>query len=131
MAYNSLIDTRNAIIIRQSLVLADIGICLQQLLIKLDAYDSGDATKLSVDNEIKGLERENRERKLRINFYGLESHRSACSRYGPSFLQEHSLLFLRLQPFLPPKAPFEAAAYAFLKDPSALRERRLSHFFSS
>lgn len=131
VAYNSLIDTRNAIAIRQSLILADIGACLQQLLGKLDAYDCGDATKSSVDNEIKHLEHENWERKLAINFYGLESHRSACSCYGPSFLQEHTLLFLKLQPFLPPRAPFEAAAHAFLKDPSLLLDRRLSHFFSS
>lgn len=131
-SYNVLIDTRNAISMRQSIILADIGQCLQQLVTRLDAYDSGDAARTYVDHEIEFIEEENQKRSLSINFYGLECHRSSCSNYGPSFLQTNRLLYLKLQSILDVSGVFQSAASAFMNDPSLLRERpsRLSHFFT-
>lgn len=130
-SYNILIDTRNAITMRQALVLADIGQCLQQLVTRLDAYDSGDAARTYVDHEIDFIEEESRKRDFSINFYGLECHRSSCSTYGPSFLQNNRLLYLRLQSILDASSSFQSAASAFMNNPSLLREppTRISHKF--
>lgn len=98
----------------------------------MGAYDNGDAARISVDEEIEFIECENQLRHLSINFYGLECHRSTCSHYGPSFLQNNRLLYLKLQSFLDASNSFHSAASTFLNDPlMSSKARHLSHFFSN
>lgn len=112
----------NAISMRQAIILSEIGSCIQQLLKKLKAYDDSNTIKASIDREIRYLETENHKRNLLINFYSLELHRSACSPYGPSFLQKNRLLYIRLQRYLNSRAAFQVAASTFLDNPLLLRE---------
>ncbi len=115
----------------QSLILSDIGLSIQQLLGKLDTYDNINTIRTSVNKHIRCIEAVNRQRNLSINFNSLESHRSACSSYGPSFLQKHRLLYIRLQQFLKTRTAFQDAASDFLDNPSLLRENPhvlLQHF---
>lgn len=122
-SFNSLIDAKNAIAIRQSLVLTEIGICIEQLTSRLALYNSDSTAMLSVNNDINSIHDESDKQSLPINFYGLEYHRSTSSNYGSSFLQQQRSLRIQMEPFLSSTHHLRTTASGFLTDPS-------SHFFA-
>lgn len=131
MLYNTLIDSKNAIEMRQGATLADIGFCLGQLSGLLSTYDNDVAATSLIDNAIGVIEQEDLERGLGINFVGLDRHRSTTSCYGASLSQKYRLLFIKFDMVMEAAgAMFQAAASFFIRDPSSLRDSRLAHFFT-
>lgn len=119
LSINSLTDTKNAIAIRQSLILAEIGVYIEQMASRLALYHADCSVLLSVDDDIRFIKNESNRRNIPINFYGLEHHRSTCSDYGLSFLQEHRSLRIQMDPFLKSTYQLRALASDFLDDPSS------------
>ncbi len=119
LSINSLTDTKNAIAIRQSLILAEIGVYIEQITSRLALYHADCSVLLSVNDDIRFIQNESNRREIPINFYGLEHHRSTCSGYGLSFLQEHRSLRIQMQPFLQSTYQLRALASDFLDDPAS------------
>lgn len=126
--FNVLVDARNAVELRRSAVVADIGDCLKLLDSKLCLYSKDDVFLTSAACEIQLIQEESSARDFRINFFGLEYLRSLNPSYGLSFVEKHSSVYSSIQLVLRTKEDAERATYQFLADPSSLTERRLSLF---
>ncbi|KAF8956819.1 hypothetical protein BDZ97DRAFT_1763401 [Flammula alnicola] len=129
--FNIAIDIRNVLALRQSVVITDIGNRLGELAVKLDVYDADGAVLAAIDREIELMHEVDIENSLCVNFYGLEYFRSKLEPSGgPSFMEKNNLLCVKIQNYLEAHENASNAAHQFLKDPSSLREHRLSPFFS-
>ncbi len=119
-SFNALIDASDALSLRRSIILTDIGTVLEQVTAQLRDYlDDGEMLS-SINESIQIIEEEDQRRKLRINFYALQNHRSTSSSYGSSFLQQNRLIFLRTQKFLASTAQLRHTAAAFIADPMSI-----------
>lgn len=125
LAFNALIDANNALILRNTIDLTDIGFYLGQAAAVLSRYDGDIAAQLSIREKIEYLEVESARQGMYINFYAMEHHRSSDSAYGLSFLEEHHLLYASLDPFLAATRTFRGFAAGYLDDPPSLRDHRL------
>lgn len=131
--YNIVIDARNALALRQSVILANIGDCLDLLSTKLRLYDKDDALMQSTFYDVQSIKREAVNRKLGINFWALEYVRSGSSsaQHGASFIENHSDIYSTLGRVLDTKRSSQRVARQFINDPQALREHRLAPYPSS
>ena len=120
------VDAENAIRLRESALLVDIGDCVELLTSKLKLYDQDRAVSKRASDEIKLIKKESKARNLDINFYGLEYFRRA-NQLDESFREEHGEIYHDLEPILDMKEFSTSLALKFLEDPMALREHRLAH----
>lgn len=125
LSFNALIDASNALILRNTIALTDIGYHLGQAAAVLSRYDVDTAVLASIKNDIDYIEAESARQGIHLNFYALEHHRSTNSNCGLSFLEEHHLLYTDLEPFLEATRSFRQFSAGYLADPSSLRDHRL------
>ena len=125
MAFNTLVDARNALNLRKTITLTDFGFHLSQAAGLLRNYDYDVAAQTSIENKMESLEAEIAGQGMSINFYGLEHERSTCSDYGLSFLEENHQLYFNLHEFLSATSSFRQFGTGYLDDPPSLRDHRL------
>lgn len=118
VAFNALIDASDALSLRRSITLTELGAALEQVTALLRQYHDDGATLDSITNSIHYIEEEDRHRNLMINFCGLHNHRATSSDYGTSFLQRHRLVFLRTHQFFRATNRFRENAADFMADPA-------------
>lgn len=130
--FNAVVDAKNALTLRQSAVMADIGDCLEMVSPKFGLYDTDSMVLQSVFYELQLIKEECQTRQLGLNFWALEYFRSGLhgSDYGFSFVEDHPELYATVGRVLGDKEFSSHATQQFLQDPFSLREQRLSPFFS-
>lgn len=127
--FNAVVDAKNAVTLRQSAILADIGDCLLQLDSKLRLYERDDVFLKSAAHELQLIKQQSKAAGHAINFLGLELLRSMSpDSYGQAFYEKHRVLCSSLQHVLAVKEEAIQVAYQFLSDPSCLVEHRLVFF---
>lgn len=119
-SFNSLVDAKNAIAIRQSIILTEVGFYIEQLAAKFAMYNDDSAAMSTINSDIRYIWEKSDEHDIPINFYGLEFHRSTSSTYGLSFLQQQRSLRIQLDPFLNSTCQYCTFASEFIADPSSL-----------
>ena len=121
----AVVDAKNAVTLRQSATLADIGDCLLLLDSKLRLYETDDVFVNSAVREMHMIEQQSS-----TSFLGLEVFRSTTSRgrHGQSFYEKNRLLCSSVQRAIDAKEENIQVAYQFLSDPSCLVEHRLVFF---
>lgn len=125
LSFNALIDASNALILRNTIELTDIGYYLGHAAAVLSRYDDDIAALESIKHKIAYIEAESTRQGMEINFYTLEHHRSTSSDYGLSFVEEHHLLYTNLERYLAATRSFRQFAAGYLDDPPSLRDHRL------
>ena len=123
ITYNALIDASDALSLRRSIILTDIGTALEQLCLRIREYIDDGTMISSINKSIRLIEEEDEKRSLMINFNALQNHRSSTSDYGCSFLQENRMVFLRTQRFLESTSHLRRSATAFMNDPMSLMNK--------
>ncbi len=128
--FNVVTDAKNAVTLRQSAILAEIGEYLLQLDSKLRLYETDNVFVKSASHEIHMIQQQSTTIGHPIGFLGLELFRSMSSKvkYGPSFYERNRLLCSSVQRTLDVKEEAIHVAYQFLSDPSCLVEHRLCFF---
>lgn len=125
------IDAQNALLLRQSTIVTDIGISLEMLTSQLCIYDKDIAKLVSLKEELGFLVQANSERDLDLDFDILENFRSSFPPYKSSFTEQHRSLYRNIQPLVDGKRDAQAVGFFFLKDPMSLREYRLPPLLTS
>lgn len=120
-----IIDAQNALLLRRSTTVTDIGISLEMLTSQMCLYDKDSANLVSLKEELELLMQASSERDLDLDFDILENFRSSFPPYKPSFTEENHSLYREVQPLIDARRDIQAAGFCFLKDPMALREYRL------
>lgn len=123
--FEAAIDAENALHLRQSAVLTDIGICLEILTAKLSIYDLDNATSSYIKDDIESLKRACAARELKFNYTSLANLRSIVPPYHLSFREKHQNLYWEVRQHDARRRDAKAAALNYLQDPLALREYRL------
>ena len=127
--FSAAVDAENAIRLRESALLADIGDCIEVLSTKLKFYDRDQAIYKRAADECELIRGEADSRDLDINFFGVEYHRRYnrlhSEDHSESFMEANNLKFHKIQPILDSKKISTYLAEDFLRDPMALREHRL------
>lgn len=128
--FNAVVDAKNAVNLRRSATLADIGDCLLLLDSKLRLYDRDDAFLKSAVHEIQLIKQQSKATGRPIDFLGLELLRSMSRncKYGQSFYEKHRILCSSVQRILSVKEQATHVAYQYLSDPASLLEHRLLFF---
>ena len=121
----AIVDARNALVLRQYAVTADIGLCLQSLDTKLRLYAKDEAALSSAMESIGRIKQQAAKWKLDIPFHDLEHYPSLLSNYGACFKQRNRRLFEEAQLLSGKYKLFQRMAYHFMKDPAALVDHRL------
>lgn len=119
-SFNSLVDAKNAIAIRQSIILTGIGFYIEQLATGLAIYNGDCGAISSINDAIHHIQAESNKHNFPINFYGLEFHRSTSSQHGLSFLQQQRSLRIQLEPFLNSTFHLRTVASEFILNPSSI-----------
>ena len=126
--YAIIIDAKNALTLRQSAVIADIGLYLELLIPKINVY-AMDAVKLiSAHQDLDYIHQECVNRHFKLQFSDLEWRRSESHPCGLAFIHNK-----RHQEFSWQKKMLEFNGYSdaqavglqFLNDPAAVIENRL------
>ena len=126
-----IIDAQNALLLRQSTTITDIGISLEMLTSLLCTYDTDAARLVSMKEEIELLMQANAERNLDLDFDILENFRSSFPPYDSSFTEKNHSLYSTVQPLIDARRDAQAAGLHFLNDPMSLREYRLPLLLTS
>lgn len=129
--FQVVIDAQNAMLLRQSAVLADIGMSLEMLTSQMRLYDKDKAKLVCIRDEMDRLMQACSDRHLNLNFEILERYRSSVPPYTPSFIEMNQLLYWEKQPLIDSRRDAQTAGLKFLQDPMALREYRLPKFTTS
>lgn len=123
--FEVIVDAQNALLLRQSTTIADIGISLEMLTSQLCLYDKDAAKLVSLKEELELLMQAHSDREFDLDFDILENFRSSFPPYESSFTEENRSLYCSTQPHIDVRRDAQAAGFYFLKDPMALREYRL------
>lgn len=127
--YAVTVDAKNAIILRQSAILVDIGHCLEVLRPKINLYAMDTVMLASAHADLEYIHSECLSQKIHLNFCDLEWHRSAQSPNGLAFVDDKRHPTFRWKEriitFGDHHEAEKAAGLQFLKDPAALIEGRL------
>jgi hypothetical protein len=108
-------------------VAVDISDSLEQLLPKLAMYEEDGQIVKSAFQDIDLIKEECKRRKLSPNFFALENFHEILPSHTPSVIEMHRELFSSMQNVLEHRVGAQRTAAQFLKDPLALKERRLPH----
>lgn len=123
--FETAVDAENALLLRKSALLIDIGICLETLTANLSIYDNDNAILSHVKDDIETLKHICAERQLEYDYASLANLRSMAPPYRLSFREEHQNLYWEVRPHSTRHRDATAAASKYLEDPLALREYRL------
>lgn len=123
-------DIKSALLLRQSLILVDIGRLLGELAIRFRIHDY-DASILAPINKDMGLmEAADMQIGHGIEFEYLQLYRSSrLPGGGKSFFELHRFLVADVEDILESNKNAIGAAGYFMEDPSSLKEQRLSYLF--
>ncbi len=123
-----IVDARNALILRQSAIVADIGLYLESLIPKINLYAIDNAHLVSVREELDRICQECEDRKITLQFNDLEWSRSAKHPAGLSFLDDkrhRDFSWYETTMLIDTYSDARAVGLHFLSDPTALMENRL------
>ncbi len=129
--FGMIVDAKNALLLRQSTTITDMGTSLEMLTSQLSLYDKDTARLVSLKEELQLLMKAVFERELDLDFDVLENYRSSIPPYNLSFTEGNQALYCTVRPIIDAQRDARAAALDFLKDPMALRDYRLPPFSSS
>lgn len=129
--YVAAVDVKNALLLRRSVVQADIGDALELLLPKLSLYQQDNAMLQTVIHELRLIREACSDKDIDLSFFGLEFRRYTIPQYPRSVMEEHNVLFSALRYSLGQKDDAQQAANRFMEDPCALWEHRLPPFATS
>ncbi|KAF9470411.1 hypothetical protein BDN70DRAFT_902130 [Pholiota conissans] len=129
--YAAAVDVQNALDLRKSVVKADIGDTLQDIMPKLSLYLRDDAVLDVVSHELRLIIETCSNRSIELNMYGLEYRRHFLPQHNQSILEKHRGLFSALRNALVEKNYAQEVAHIFFEDPSAVVENRLPPFGTS
>lgn len=127
--YDTLVDTRNALALRQSVSLSEMGQYLEQVAIRLALYEDDEEIIAHLNYEMDSVDDEARRFNLPFDLYDAEFHRDLVSDRGPSFTQKNRRTIRKVDLYLGTTRQARAAASQFLIDPLSLRDHRLWHHF--
>lgn len=119
------IDAEQALLLQQSAVVTDIGICLEILTAKLSLYDKDQAILTCLKDELKSLKDACVSRHVDLDFEAMANLRSMAPPYNLSFREQYQNLYWEIRPHLAQHREAKVAGHKFLDDPLALREYRL------
>lgn len=119
------VDAENALLLRQSALVTDIGVCLEILTAQLSLYDRDKATLGCLKDDIHFLKEACAAKHLDIDFAAVANLRSLSPPHQLSFRERHQNLYWEVRPRIARHEDAQAAGYKFLEDPLALREYRL------
>lgn len=127
--YSIVVDAKNAVSLRQSAILADIGLCLGLLIPKIHLYAKDRVLLASIYEDLDYIHQECSNRQIELSFDSLEWFRSADSPYGLGFVDDkrhQSFCWREKKLAINNYNAARAVALQFLGDPAALMEDRLS-----
>lgn len=119
------IDAENALLLQQSALVTDMGICLEMLTSQLSLYDRDKATLMCLKDDLDSLKEACAARLLDFDFGTMANLRSIAPPYQLSFREQHQNLYWEIRPHIARNRDAQAAGFKFLEDPLALREYRL------
>lgn len=125
--YSVAIDAQNALALRRSAVVADIGLCLELLIPKINLYAKDTVMLSSVSEDIASIYRQCSQQQLDLHFDHLERLRTPTP-YGLAFVDDkrhQSFCWQTSKIIIDGYREARAVGLRFLKDPAALIENRL------
>lgn len=126
--YALVVDAKNALMLRQSAILVDIGLCLESLVPMINLHATDEVKLKTIRQELKNIRQACDYHQIKLEFGDLEWHRSAKDSWGLAFVDDK-----RYQDFSWKKSTMaidecsdiRASGAQFLNDPAALIENRL------
>lgn len=126
--YALIVDAKNALTLRQSAILADVGICLESLMPKINLYAMDEVKLLGIFKDLADIRQACDNHQIQLQFGDLEWHRSVTDPCGLAFVDDK-----RYKDFswkdsaiaIDQFSDAQAAGRRFLRDPAALTENRL------
>lgn len=116
-AFSLLTDAREAVTLRSSIVLTEIGFQLEEIRTKLRVYDSDVETLAAISKKINETEALAQNERILLNFASLHRSPPHSSQDGQlSFSQRHGLFLSHIQPILDETKHLRQEACAFAAD---------------
>ncbi|KJA21686.1 hypothetical protein HYPSUDRAFT_55385 [Hypholoma sublateritium FD-334 SS-4] len=126
--YAVVIDARNALLLRQAAIVADIGLYLQLLTLKVNLYATDKANLASIHRDLEYIREECVRQKVKLPFGDLEWSRSAKHPSGLAFVHDdrhQDFCWQEITMLLHTYSDARAVGFQFLDDPASLIENRL------
>lgn len=126
--YAVVIDARNALVLRQSAIIADIGLHLESLAPKVNLYTMDTATLYSVLQDLEYIRKECVNQKVKLQFGDLEWSRSTKHPAGLAFVDDDrypDFCWQESTTLIDTYRDARSIGLHFLKDPTALTENQL------
>lgn len=127
--FGTIIDIRNALALRRSVFVVEIGCMLGDLAQKFNRHDKDTSVIEAVDRELEAIQQAVIQNNMDIKYEALECFRSTYNpELGKCFFEEHQFILPEIYEYLDAHKNATAACSQFVNDPTSLRENRLSRF---
>lgn len=126
--YALAVDAKNALMLRQSAILTDVGICLESIIPMINLYSTDEVRLTNIHQDLEDIRQACDKHQIKLQFGDLEWHRSAKDPCGLAFVDDK-----RYQGFSWKESTMaidgcggaQVIGLRFVKDPAALVENRL------